>query len=565
MAHVILCNKCDAFIGFSTPPALGEQHRLADYVPSSHERIENLASIQEEEKLLENYDKEISQLREILGTLQKHRAALNQQISRRRSLISALRIIPPEILHEIFAFVCGDTAYSLVIPNSSPPPIFSISQVSSRWRRATLSQPKLWSSVYIDANLVRSTTRDVINTFLRNAGSHPLKLAVHASQFQHMSQFGEDALRMLLCHLKRCDELELKADWELLDRILLGQHLSQLSFPHLRIFIDNYALLGERATSPTYRWIFDALTRAPNLVELDTPNYHTPDALPFHRLTSLRTDELISTKALRMIGFCTNLKRLDIFAAEPEDLSAFTPVNLPFLQKLSIFTSAYTFSEAGELFSRLIMPQLEVLELESNADEVTEHDQSPPSLCSMLRLSSSSLQVLVLNTGDAPLPRTYYTDILQLLPNLNHFKAYNALPCTGDDMADNANSEYILHLIQCLTITADTSQSVLLPKLTTLRLVEENTRMTADYAVILLNMVESRRDTGSNTSMTRVELKYTPRWRRGADNGGDGALDSDHIANCASDFAIADRIELLAEDGIQCTIRRSRGWLYELE
>ncbi|KAK7053218.1 hypothetical protein VNI00_003837 [Paramarasmius palmivorus] len=563
MAHLILCKKCDEYIGFSTPPALSAHIRVPDYVPSSQERIENLAAIREEEELLEEYDKKISQLREILGTLEEHRVALNQQISQRRSLISALRNIPPEILDEIFACVCEDTRYSLAIPVSSPPPILSISQVSSRWRRTALSRPKLWSSITVDANLAHPRSCDMISTFLRNAGSYPLTLAVHGIEFRPIPSFGEDVVRMLLFELERCEELEINLDWEVLDRILSNHHLSRLSFPHLRVFKDkNYRVIDE-ASSTTYRVFRDALKRAPNLVELDTPNYYGLDALPFHQLTSLRTDELDSTEALRMIGFCPNLKRLDIFSADPRGLSTFAPVNLPSLKRLSIYTSIYPFSTVSELFSQFAMARLEVLELESSAEEITEHDQSPPLLFSMFQRTSSSLQVLVLDTGDAPLPRTYYTDILQLLPNLKCFTACNALPWTADGLGNGANSEYILHLIQSLTITATSSpQSILVPGLVTLRLMEHNTRMTSDYAAVLLDMAESRVDevTDSETSMMVVELKYTP-WKDA--EGNNGALELDHIVNWANDSEITDRVELLAEDGIQCTIRECRGWLCE--
>ncbi|KAK7053216.1 hypothetical protein VNI00_003835 [Paramarasmius palmivorus] len=541
-------------MGYTTPPFLSEHTTLPSYVPSSSEKAENLAALKEEEMLLERYDEEMSRLRELLQTMEEHKLALNKQILQRRSLTSSLRMIPTEILDHIFNFVAESTTHSLVITNSTSPynlagrSILWISQVSSRWRNTLLSRPKLWSSIDINAKSITAECRHIIGTYLRNAGSHPLYITIRA-RYLPISYIGGLALRMIICEIWRCEKLELWTDWGLIDQVTADNHLPPLSFPHLRSFGESRPVSPNETASRTYQWVSQALRNAPNLMRLDTYTFHNPNDFPFEKLTSLRIEDQQCNDVLEMIRNSPNLERFELHNIIPSDSQAPNPVECSSLRKAVIDTGGLWFDEVPELFVSLVMPDLERLELQSDFDGMSDRadlSRLPSSLFTMIAHFSSSLQELVLETGDARWSRTGYTDILRALPNLRCFTARNLIRDK-----EKFNSECILHLIQRLTIPSTSDlQNVLGSKLRAISLTERQTFMSMDYAVAFLDMLESRarlRHSVGVAQLVSAELRYTMPPIK-------AQIHSDHISNYVGDPSVLCRIEQLRQNGTLCGV-----------
>ncbi|KAJ7628715.1 hypothetical protein FB45DRAFT_748721 [Roridomyces roridus] len=95
-------------------------------------------------------DEEISQLRHRLKQLEEKRAELLDYRTRNVAVLSPLRRMPPELLAEIFSWTLPPPSPDLsgcAAVKHSP---WILAQVSKYWRTVALSQPALWSLVYLD-------------------------------------------------------------------------------------------------------------------------------------------------------------------------------------------------------------------------------------------------------------------------------------------------------------------------------------------------------------------------------------------------------------------------------
>ncbi|KAK7034046.1 hypothetical protein VNI00_012477 [Paramarasmius palmivorus] len=587
MARIVLCTKCGACVDPILPKDPPAHMDSSNYIPSSQEVTETRGAMKKEEIAVEQYDKEISRLLEIVSSLRAGRFIVQQRINRRRSLLSSLRKLPPEILDHIFTFIHNTSEYSLDISKSNeasnPSTILPLSQVSSCWRQATLSRPGLWTSILIHTECIRAGHQNIIDAHLRNAGTHPLKISVQntteisSNDGRYPSTSAEDAVRAVIQELHRCAELKLlKVDGSRLDYALRDFQLPRLSFHHLRSFsyVESPSWAA-RTGSSTLRWIWKAVRKASNLVEFDTNIFRELNRIPYHQLTSIHLEALKLHQILRIVQATPNLEALKMVphqSADP-DLGAMLPVLCRSLRSMSIDTSAcFQQHGSGSVFSRffslLQMPALERLEVKVPNDMMIWDEKNkgplPRSFFSMIQRSSSTLEEVVWSSLLSRLPRTFYTDIVRSLPNLRSFRASN----TSDrwyKVESARHAKHALHLLRALTVSSTASQPIIGPKLRLLHLTECESRITPNDAIEFLGMVESRDAFGEeNSGVARlVDAKLEFAVCENRVDGSESESDAGPSANalvCGNDYSIVERIDRLDKKGVCCTVLGCEGW-----
>ncbi|KAK7020230.1 hypothetical protein VNI00_004919 [Paramarasmius palmivorus] len=347
---------------------------------------------------------------------------------------------------------------------------------------------------------------------------------------------------MIVPELRRCEELAFHGEWEELAQVAPIQR--SFAFPHLRSLDSDTCLSalidGIGLVPPTFLWFSRALKTAPKLAKVNIAGIVSLAVLPCYQLTTVCGSELEVAQVARILRSCPNLQNLEVvFLLAGPDPSPNVIVHSS-LQELTIHIDADWLVEVVSPLARFSFPALQTFTLNMETSGLIFTDPTS-AVITIIRCFSASLRKLMLVAGSLNMRRTFFTDILHVCPNLHRF----AVEVDAVYSEDDSGSEYILHLIQSLTIT-DTSQAFLAPKLTELGVREYGSRMTADYATAFLNMVESRSAGIGVTRLTDAELKYTR--REFAQPG------LDYTDSCISDSSIVERVKLLSRKEIHCEI-----------
>ncbi|KAL1746246.1 hypothetical protein HDZ31DRAFT_73024 [Schizophyllum fasciatum] len=132
----------------------------------------------------------ISVLSGALQELYHARDTVQTFTKRHKSLISPLRVLPSEILSEIFLYVVDrrpsrtrllDATQTLHMHKG----VWTLTRVCSRWRRLAQSDPRLWTRVDIHAKSL-ARARDpasILRTFLSHSGQLPLTVECALSSY----------------------------------------------------------------------------------------------------------------------------------------------------------------------------------------------------------------------------------------------------------------------------------------------------------------------------------------------------------------------------------------------
>ncbi|KAJ7604773.1 hypothetical protein FB45DRAFT_706990, partial [Roridomyces roridus] len=127
-----------AIITSNQPPNDIQTGQMCLLLPSSESELAQL-------------DTQIHRIESALRELKRRRVTKKQLVvDLKRALSSGIRLVPTEILTEIF-LVCRDEAlkcrnYSIFDGNLSP---LLLTRVSSHWRAVCLSTPRLWDHIHV--------------------------------------------------------------------------------------------------------------------------------------------------------------------------------------------------------------------------------------------------------------------------------------------------------------------------------------------------------------------------------------------------------------------------------
>ncbi|PBK66731.1 hypothetical protein ARMSODRAFT_1086548 [Armillaria solidipes] len=357
---------------------------VCNEAPVGEERAELEAVVREGERYLALLQQRISLTQNTLESLLKEQNRAAKHISDSKLVLNPVRRLPPEILSHIFLscllpdselLQSSDTDVdtslidSLNITNSP----WNLSYVSSQWRKAVLTTPRLWS--FIRLQLCRYEDRKAslfrLGTYLERSGTQCLTVAIEIEE--DMSD--HPVLPMILSTSPR---------WE---RLFVG-----LPFSALCIFNNVSGSLSalrwlsiclydpEPDTEPIT--MIEAFRFAPQLRELELMEWDW--GICFHDLFHFPWDQLIQAsvhgnnmQSLAVVQRAPNLVS-GSFSADIDFLSD-TPSDLCWhahLQVLAVTNSPASSPEfIAELFSRLALPGLLELRMEFS---VTEEDMALP-------------------------------------------------------------------------------------------------------------------------------------------------------------------------------------------
>ncbi len=351
---------------------------VCNEAPVGEERAGLEAVVREGERYLALLQQRISLTQNTLESLLKEQDRAAKQISDSKLVLNPVRRLPPEILSHIFLSCLlpdsellqssdTDMDTSLIDSLNITSPPWNLSYVSSRWRKAVLTTPRLWSFVRLQlceyedrkASLFR------LGTYLERSGTQCLTVAIESEE--DMSD--HPVLPMILSTSPRWERLFVGLPFSAL-RILNNVSSSLSALRWLGICLYD----PEPDTEPIT--MIEAFRFAPQLRELELTEWDW--GICFHDLFHFPWDQLIQASVdgnnmqfLAVVQRAPNMLS-GSFSADVDFLSD-TPSDLCWhthLQVLIVTNSPASSPEfIAELFSRLALPGLLELRMEFSETE----------------------------------------------------------------------------------------------------------------------------------------------------------------------------------------------------
>ncbi|KAF7346535.1 hypothetical protein MSAN_01881600 [Mycena sanguinolenta] len=211
-----------------------------NYVPSPSEILEIRSLLVDPLEEIARIDAQIEKMELTLAQLREKRALLQRPIDAHRALISPMRLIPRDILLEIF-FACLPSEHNALIDLSEAPLLFG--RICRHWRSVAYSTPMLWSSIHIPPldylntppNILSGLER-VVEAWLERSAACPLSISLYdlTNRLEFNPNLGKHPLALqIIAVSRRLRYLALAGDAELLCPIL---QLGSEKLPSLKTF-----------------------------------------------------------------------------------------------------------------------------------------------------------------------------------------------------------------------------------------------------------------------------------------------------------------------------------------
>ncbi|KAJ6508594.1 hypothetical protein C8R45DRAFT_447431 [Mycena sanguinolenta] len=198
-----------------------------NYVPSPSEILQIRSLLVDPIEEIARIDARIEEMELALTQLQAKRALLQEPVDAHKVLISPMRLIPQDILLEIF-FACLPSEHNALIDPTEAPLLFG--RVSRYWRSVAYATPMLWSSIHIPpldypnipSNILSRPER-IVQSWLERSATCPLTVSLY--DFDNQAQTRPDLEKHpiaphILAVSRRLRCLSLAGDAELLGPIL---------------------------------------------------------------------------------------------------------------------------------------------------------------------------------------------------------------------------------------------------------------------------------------------------------------------------------------------------------
>ncbi|KAF7363761.1 hypothetical protein MSAN_01033900 [Mycena sanguinolenta] len=335
-----------------------------NYIPSDPEILQIRALLVDPMEEVARIDAQIAEMELTLTQLRERRALLQMPINAHKALISPMRLVPQDILQEIF-LSCLPQQHNAPIDFDEAPLL--LGRICRRWRSVAYSTPILWSSIHIPPldpstppNVLLGLERLVAEWFERSA-TCPLSVSFVDSVIRGDSALGTHSLILqLVAVFPRLRCLELSGNAKLLRPLLqLGPEDAPL-LKSIRIKTPKDQTPSTNILQiPTLRDV--ALTMSV-LDPLSLP-------LPWSLLTSLRICPLRGdlgldfSGALTVLRRCPNIKLCEVRISKPSlpsDAMGLPSIDLPQLHSLAFTGSGFHFNKWS---SGLVAPNLRYLEM----------------------------------------------------------------------------------------------------------------------------------------------------------------------------------------------------------
>ncbi|KAJ6502174.1 hypothetical protein C8R45DRAFT_1190541 [Mycena sanguinolenta] len=198
-----------------------------NYVPSYPEIVQIHAVLVDAVEEIKHMDAQIAEMELALAQLREKRASLQTPIDAHKALISPMRLVPQDILQEIFLSCLPSKHDALIDFNEAP---LLLGRICRHWRSVAYSTPILWSSIHIPPLDELSTPPDVrlglerlVAEWLERSTTCPLSVSLldSVNHVRSNPNLGKHPLILQLVAVSqrlRC--LELSGDAALLDPLL---------------------------------------------------------------------------------------------------------------------------------------------------------------------------------------------------------------------------------------------------------------------------------------------------------------------------------------------------------
>lgn len=400
---------------------------------------------------LANIDAEIQRLSELLDQARGQRTQILNFINTYSIILSPIRQIPPDILHEIFSY-CLPTNRNPVMSTSEAPLI--LTQICRSWRSVALSSPRIWARIHIpicyDSDLNSEVLDEEesqvqnrlcyetmqrrcehIQNWLSRSATFPISISIkyitygwnpHENQTEWEDKIVKKLFQTVSTFASRWKDIEIQLPSDLY--LHLEALISVASIPSLRHLKLSARNRGRSGSDEPFNF---ALIRSPGLQSIAINGWELSGQLPspfiWDKLTHFCSDEFFGVEsALHLLKQCPNLGYLQLRLVERENDSQETSpssVYLPFLRILRILDTENPASSAI-LFDSLDTPRLQWLDYQKPPHyrylpgDVGEFSKP---LIRFLDRSTNALTKVTLDARIVP-----PSDLVALLRTLKHLK-----------------------------------------------------------------------------------------------------------------------------------------------
>jgi hypothetical protein len=434
---------------------------------------------------LSELDREIVQMQAVLDELRIKRKELQKFTSEHEGFLAPIRLLPVEILTEIFA-LCMPEWGTPSFSTRQAPLIFG--QVCIGWRRAASSAQNLWSSITV--SFTRCPDEALAMAWLSRATSVPLSILLDA-EYHPSAKKMWPVISQLVKYCDRWKHVEINLPSPMLLRLYSVRHrLPWLESLHISKQDIRFHL-------PLALDIFDFAPRL-RILRIDSRILLGKLKVPWNQLTELDAHYTSVTACLSILQLVPNLIKCKMHCdswVNPTDsiLSHPMPIlRFQHLQSLCIDT----IGNPGVLVDHLELTVLRDVHIiydysiRQNSDEESWLSQQP--FISFLSRSSHTLRSLVITNELAHgQPRPILTKCLQATPSLVELKVGGVNGWFTPDTLDQ---------LTCRSASAEL-RTYLIPELEVLEIGESSIN-----PQLFTDMIESRwRMAESNGTIARLQ------------------------------------------------------------
>jgi hypothetical protein len=197
---------------------------------------------------LQEIEIEIQRLCELVETMKIKREAIQKRIDDHNIILSSVRRLPLDVLHEIF-FHCLPTHRNPIMSSSESPVL--LTRICSSWRAIALSSPRIWSKIHIplpgdpssavgygtiidETSLSSRRQRfaalqkmrcDVVQTWLSRSGTCPLSFSItYPTSYSNIQNPKNDELpnemfKILLSFVDRWSDVDISMPEEIFNKL----------------------------------------------------------------------------------------------------------------------------------------------------------------------------------------------------------------------------------------------------------------------------------------------------------------------------------------------------------
>ncbi|KAF9460599.1 hypothetical protein BDZ94DRAFT_1265689 [Collybia nuda] len=373
-----------------------------------------LKNVEDDVKSLES---DISRLVKVVSHLEKRHAEGLIRIDRLRVGLAPHKRLPPEILSKIFVHCDG---YPLKLPPRYYRPIWSVTQVCSRWRSVALAEPLLWNQIKVRGSDRTDALNAFINEIFSNRGGQGA-ISYDAPWITGPEEW-EDVVTLLSTYPSRLVNLRIPfvgfipPSFETSLSLFDSLESISISFRHLaRHDVEKNRFMAFSTAQNLRR----ALIHTPQRDNKLLSTWPTRISLPWRQLTHLNVDVVPISIFLTILHHCDSLVNCEVrLCDDPHSLEVVKiPVELNFLHSLVISDNT-SYTAAEKLLDGIVTPALKILKFGEE-----DWDEWPQEFVLKL-ITQSNCSIESFETPARALAEDEILPLMRAMPQLKEFNAY---------------------------------------------------------------------------------------------------------------------------------------------